>query len=194
MDFLELAAQNEKRAWEIIKDTNTVDIWASIGAKVNLIGSLKTGLLMKHLDIDFHIYSSPLCISDSFAAMAKLAENKAIKQIQYINLMDTDEKCIEWHAWYEDCDGKRWQIDMIHIESGSQYDGYMEKVADRITKVLTPELKQTILRIKYDTPDTDNVMGIEYYQAAIRDGVKNYTEFQEWREKNPVKGVVDWIP
>ena len=34
---------------------------------------------MTHRDIDFHIYTSPLELSDSFRAMAKLAENPSIK-------------------------------------------------------------------------------------------------------------------
>ena len=34
---------------------------------------------MTHRDIDFHIYSSPLRLADSFAAMARLAENNRIR-------------------------------------------------------------------------------------------------------------------
>ena len=55
MDILELAKRNQQKAWEIIEDTRIVRIWEGIGAKVNLVGSLRTGLLMKHRDIDFHI-------------------------------------------------------------------------------------------------------------------------------------------
>ena len=53
MDILELAKRNQQKAWEIIEDTRIVRIWEGIGAKVNLVGSLRTGLLMKHRDIDF---------------------------------------------------------------------------------------------------------------------------------------------
>ena len=52
-----------------------------VDAEINLVGSLRTGLLMKHRDIDFHIYSSPLNLADSFLAMARLAENPSIKRI-----------------------------------------------------------------------------------------------------------------
>ena len=54
MNILELAKRNQQKAWEIIEDTRIVRIWEGIGAKVNLVGSLRTGLLMKHRDIDFH--------------------------------------------------------------------------------------------------------------------------------------------
>ena len=72
-DILEIAAANQQRAREVIRDTDLEAIWRSVGAEANLVGSLRTGLLMKHRDIDFHIYSAPLRVADSFAAMARLA-------------------------------------------------------------------------------------------------------------------------
>ncbi len=37
-------------------------------------------------------------------------------------------------------------------------------------------------------------MGIEYYQAVLRDGVRTYAEFEAWRAANPVTGVLEWMP
>ena len=51
-DIIELAEESQNRAWEVIRDAKIIDAWASIGATVNLVGLLKTGLLIKHLDID----------------------------------------------------------------------------------------------------------------------------------------------
>ena len=194
MDILELAKRNQQKAWEIIEDTRIVRIWEGIGAKVNLVGSLRTGLLMKHRDIDFHIYTSPLDLSASFRAMAELAENTSVKKIEYTNLLHTAEACIEWHAWYEDMEGELWQMDMIHIQEGSRYDGYFERVAERISAVLTDEMRLAILKLKYETPDTEKIMGVEYYQAVIQDGVRSYPEFEEWRRLHPAVGVVEWVP
>lgn len=194
MNIFELSEYNQQIAWKIIEKTNVIHIWESIGAEVNLVGSLKTGLLVKHRDIDLHIYSSPLSLPDSFSAMTKIAENPRIRRIEYVNLIETEEKCIEWHAWYEDTENKLWQIDMIHILKGSAYDGYFEKVAERISAVLTKETRQAILRLKYETPDNQKIMGVEYYQAVIRDGVRTYSEFMQWREEHPVAGVIEWIP
>lgn len=194
MDLLDIATLNQQKAWSIIKDSRIIQIWESVGAKVNLVGSLKTGLLMKHRDIDFHIYSSPLNLSDSFRAMAMLAENPSVQKIEYTNLLDTEEECIEWHAWYQDREGELWQIDMIHIREGSRYDGYFEKVAERISAVLTDEMRRVILHLKYETPEDEKIMGIEYYQAVIRDGVRSYSDFEEWRMQHPVTGVVEWMP
>ena len=194
MNILEFAKRNQQKAWEIIEDTRIVRIWEGIGAKVNLVGSLRTGLLMKHRDIDFHIYTSPLDLSASFRAMAELAENTSVKKIEYTNLLHTEEACIEWHAWYQDMEGELWQMDMIHIQEGSRYDGYFERVAERISAVLTDEMRLAILKLKYETPDTEKIMGVEYYQAVIQDGVRSYPEFEEWRRLHPAVGVVEWVP
>ena len=194
MNIFELAKRNQQKAWEIIEDTRIVRIWEGIGAKVNLVGSLRTGLLMKHRDIDFHIYTSPLDLSASFRVMAELAENTSVKKIEYTNLLHTAEACIEWHAWYQDMEGELWQMDMIHIQEGSRYDGYFERVAERISAVLTDEMRLAILKLKYETPDTEKIMGVEYYQAVIQDGVRSYPEFEEWRRLHPAVGVVEWVP
>lgn len=194
MNIPELAKHNQQKAWKIIENTHIVRIWEQIGAKVNLVGSLRTGLLMKHRDIDFHIYTSPFSLSNSFRAMAALAENTSIKKIECVNLLHTVEACVEWHAWYQDMEGELWQIDMIHIREGSRYDGYFEKVAERISAALTDETKEAILKLKYETPDTEKIMGVEYYQAVIGDGVRSYPEFEEWRKVHPVAGVVEWMP
>lgn len=193
-DFMDIALANRQKAHEIITSANIYKIWESVGAEVHLVGSLSMGLMMKHRDIDFHIYSSPLSLSDSFKAMAILAENPHIKKIECANLMHTEEACIEWHALYEDTEGKIWQIDMIHIQKGSRYDGFFEKMAERISAVLTPETRETILRLKYETPDNLKVMGVEYYEAVIRDGVRTYSQFMEWRRNHPVEGIVEWMP
>ena len=192
--IIALAEQNQKKAWGIIEETRIMEIWNSFGAEVNLVGSLKTGLLMNNLDIDFHIYSDQFSLADSFGAIAKLAENSQIKRIEYVNLLDTDEKCLEWHAWYEDREGRLWQIDMIHILNESPFAGYFEKVAQRIAKKLTPETRNAILSIKNDLPIEKKAMSIEIYQAVISDGVRNVADFLHWKTEHPNDGIVSWMP
>lgn len=194
VDYLELAAQNQAKAAKIIKDLRIKEIWESVGAEANLVGSMKTGLLMKHRDIDFHIYSKPLIIADSFAAISKLAEDPCVKSISYTNLIDTEEECIEWHAWYQDENNDTWQIDMIHILKGSTYDGFFENIAQRIISVLTPETRNTILKLKYETPEDVRIIGIEYCQAVIQGGVRTFDELLEWKQEQPETGINTWIP
>ena len=194
MDILDLARRNQQKARKIIEDTKIIPIWESIGARVNLVGSLSTGLLMKHLDIDFHIYTSQFSLCDSFQAMVKFTENKSFMKMEHKNLLDTEEACVEWHAWYQDRENKLWQIDMIHLLKGSRYDGYFEQVAKRLLEVMTEEIRRTILTLKYETPDTEHIMGVEYYQAVIQGGVRDYSEFMEWRKQHPVTGIIEWMP
>ena len=117
-----------------------------------------------------------------------------VKRIEYGNLLATEERCLEWHAWYEDQEGELWQLDMIHIEKGSRYDGYFEEVARRISAALTDETREAILRLKWETPDTEKIAGIEYYMAVLRDGIRSYPDFVRWREAHPLTGVAEWMP
>lgn len=102
MDIFKISVYNQLLAWKVLGESNIIPIWESIGAKVNIVGSLKTKLLMKNLDIDIHIYTKELFIKDSFDAIAQIAQNSSFKDIQYKNLIDTEEECIEWHLIYED--------------------------------------------------------------------------------------------
>ncbi len=192
--LIEIAQINQQRAHEIIQELNLIPLWASINVEAHLVGSLRMGLLMKHLDIDLHLYSDPVSLADDFRIIARLAQNHRIKQIEYANLLDTEEACLEWHLHYEDPLNQMWQIDMIHILKGSRYDGYFEQMADRIVTALIDETRHTILQLKYETPESEKIMGIEYYQAVLRDGVKNYAEFETWRRQHPITSIVTWMP
>lgn len=192
--LIEIAQTNQQRAHEIIQELNLIPLWASINVEAHLVGSLRMGLLMKHLDIDLHLYSDPVSLTNDFRIIARLAQNHRIKQIEYANLLDTEEACLEWHLHYEDPLNQMWQIDMIHILKGSRYDSYFEQMADRIVAVLTDETRHTILQLKYETPESEKIMGIEYYQAVLRDGVKNYVEFETWRRQHPITGIITWMP
>jgi hypothetical protein len=195
MNSIEAAAQAAQlRAWEIIRETNIIEIWSSIGATIHLVGSLKMGLLLNHRDIDFHIYTDPFNLSDSFTAISRLAENRHIRSIRYTNLEDAEDRCIEWHAVYDDASGAPWHLDMIHILPDSRYAGHFERMAERITAVLTDETRDAILRIKAAIPLESRVMGVQIYQAVIEGGVRDIDSFQQWLEAHPCNGISQWMP
>jgi len=194
IDILKLAEQNQQIAWKVLEDTRIIPAWERIGAIVNLVGSLKSGLLMKNRDIDIHIYTDKLNIAESFSVMQELAERLSLKEIRYINGIDTEEECIEWHVLYEDRDENIWKFDMIHIRKESKYDGTVEKVTEAVIKRLTPEIRRTILQIKYDVPDGIMIPGIEIYHAVFTGGVKSYEELEQWRRTNPLTNSLDWLP
>ncbi len=192
-NFEIIAQNNLEKALQVIEKSGVRQAWESIGATVNQVGSLAMGLLMKHRDIDFHIYTDKLDFFESFKAVQKICADPAVTRMEYRNLADTEEACLEFHVWFM-LDNEEWQIDMIQILKGSQFDGFFENVAERIKAVLTPETRRTILELKYLTPDDEHIMGIEYYQAVIADHVKTYPEFIRWRKKHPAAGIISWSP
>ncbi|MEN6338445.1 MAG: nucleotidyltransferase domain-containing protein [Phycisphaerales bacterium] len=193
-DVRKIAEEQQARAWDVVRDARIVEAWKSVGAEINLVGSLRTGLLIRHLDIDFHIYSEPMDVARSFQAVATLARNPRVRRIEYGNLLDAEDMCLEWHAWYEDPRGDTWQIDMIHIAKASRYAGYFERVADRINAAIDDEQRDAILSIKYAVPEGRKVMGVKIYMAVMRDGVRDYPQFVEWEKGHPEEGIFTWMP
>lgn len=193
--ILQLAAENRQRALRLIEELQLFEAWRTAGATPHPVGSLRSGLLMKHLDIDLHIYSpAPLRIEESFAAVARIARHPGVRAVEYANRLDAEDNCLEWHVQYADKQGALWQIDMIHLPEGSPWEGYFERVADRIAAVLTDETRRAILQLKYETPDTEQIPGIAYCMAVLRDGVRTYGEFSAWRERHPLTGIIAWMP
>ena len=190
-EIIEIANNNQKKAFNIIKELDIENSFKNIGARINLVGSLKMGLLMKNRDIDFHVYTSELNIEKSFSAISKIASNNKIQKITYSNLIETDEHCIEWHLFYKD-DNSIWQIDIIHILEGSYYDGYFEKVSDDIMSMLTEEKRNIILKLKYETPDDTKIMGIEYYKAVLQYNIYTFDEFMKWRSNQIFNGIIEF--
>ena len=191
--FERAAEKNVEKALQVIEKSGVKTVWESIGAKVNLVGSMAMGLLMKHRDIDFHIYKENLDIAESLQVIQKICSDPSVSRMEYRNLIHTEESCLEFHVWFMH-ENEEWQIDMIQILKNSQFDGYFENVAERIKAVLTPEKRRTILKLKYETPENLHIMGIEYYQAVIADGINSYAEFLEWRKQHPVTGIITWCP
>lgn len=83
--------------------------------------------------------------------MAALVADPAVKRFEGANLLHTPEACVEWHLWYDD-GGEEWQVDMIHLVKGSRYDGYFERVAERIEAVITPRQRETVLAAQIRNP------------------------------------------
>ena len=50
-DIVALAEANQRKAREVIAKLRVVEAWEAVGAEAHLVGSLRTGLLMKHLSL-----------------------------------------------------------------------------------------------------------------------------------------------
>ncbi len=194
IDLSKLSQIRQREAMRVIRDSGVEEAWKRVGATVNLIGSVKSGLIMKNLDIDLHVYTDEPMLEKSIAAMDLLQQNPSISHVRFNNLLDTEEACVEWHAQYKSVEGTIWQLDMIHIRRGSTYDGVMERVTEAIAKRLTPETRDAILRIKQDAPNDMPPRGIEVYYAVLEAGVRAYNEFADWKKTNPNINLMNWRP
>ena len=191
-DYIKKSQENQKRAWEVVRKSRLVPLWESIGAKVNLVGSLKIGVLAKHLDIDFHIYTKELNLGLSFDVIAQIAENLNAQSCQFVNLAETEEACFEWHLTCKDDKDELWQIDIIQIKQGSKYDGWFENISEKIKAQMSQEQKETILKLKFETPDNIKISGMEYYKAVLQDGIQTFDQLLEWRKKHQITGIMEW--
>lgn len=230
--LLEKARMIREEAEKIVLASRVFESWESVGGEVRPVGSFAMGLLMKHRDLDFHIYTSELQCADGLAALERMARGGGgivLKGMEFQDLSRTEECCLEWHvrvcaekeksaAAGERESGKKtaalpsglsalpdepaqrnpmteeWQIDMIQILRGSRYDGYFERVAERIRAVLTPETRLAILSLKDRAPAEARVPGIAFYRAVIGDGVRTWPEFEHWLRQHPLSGILEWMP
>ncbi len=193
-EILRRGADSCEKAAEVLAKSGIKEVWEDAGCRVNIVGSLRMGLLASHLDIDLHVYSKGITPESSFAIMAQIARNPAVKEITCINGLETEERCIAWHVKYLAADSELWQFDIIHIEEGSRYDGYFERMADRIAEVMTSEQRTKILELKFASPSEAGWHGVEYYEAVIADGVTTIDELARWVEEHRKKPPYYWIP
>ncbi len=192
-EILGLAERAREKALRVLGSSKIADIWESAGCRVNIVGSLRMGLLAAHRDIDLHVYSSGITEAESFAIAAQIAKLPGVTEIRCINGLATDEHCIAWHIFYM-YEGEKWQFDVIHIEEGTEYDGYFERMADRIIEVMTPEQRLAILRLKFETPEGKDFHGVEYYEAVIADGVRSMADLEEWVAAHRSQPPHYWLP
>lgn len=80
------------------------------------------------------------------------------------------------------------------MESGSTFDGFFERFADRLCRRLDDGTRDTILRLKYETPENEGIHGVEYYRAVLEGGVRTLEGLRRWRAAHPLEGVDLWMP
>jgi len=189
------SAKNLEKAFEIVQELQIEKVWKNFNSTCNLVGSVKTGLLMNHLDIDFHVYSDEFSIEKSFSAISQICQNPKIKEVLYKNLLEAEDMCLEWHLSYEETPERIWTIDIIHIKNESPYAGVIERVTEKINLALTEELRQTILKIKWiSEQQKEKYFGIDIYQAVIGDGIETFEDFKIWKQNKKDVGISLWEP
>lgn len=85
----EIAAKNQEKTWEIIRNTNVMGIWQDAGATIKLVGSLRTRLLVKHRDIDFHIYTelhNQSCFTTNIYGFDRVLHTQFAEKVLPVNI------------------------------------------------------------------------------------------------------------
>ncbi|MDE5878245.1 MAG: phosphoglycerate mutase family protein [Muribaculaceae bacterium] len=189
-----LATAAQEKAYRVLNTSGIVQVWEEAGCRVNLVGSLRMGLLVTHRDIDLHVYSSGITEASTFAIAARISAIPGVMEITCINGLHTDEHCMAWHVKYRTEDDEIWKFDIIHIEAGTEYDGYFERMAERIMAVMTPSQRDTILRLKAETPSDESIKGVEYYEAVIAEGITELEDLRKWVRRHRLQAPYYWIP
>lgn len=192
-EIFDLALAMQQRANKVLEKSGIAEIWKRNGCKVNLVGSLRMGLLASHRDIDLHVYSKNVTEESSFAIAAQISKLPDVTEIKCINGLHSNEHCMAWHIFYK-YEEQIWQFDVIHIEEGTEYDGFFEEMADKIVAKMTPAQKEMILKLKFETPEGTLFHGVEYYEAVIADGIDNMDSFKEWIIEHRKKPMYYWMP
>ena len=73
-EIFDLALANQEKAQRVLARSGIANIWQQNGCRVNLVGSLRMGLLASHRDIDLHVYSKGITEESSFAIAAQIAK------------------------------------------------------------------------------------------------------------------------
>lgn len=193
-DFPARSGLFQKHAEEVLRASGIAGIWCDAGCRVNIVGSMAMGLMATHRDIDLHVYSPEITERSSFAIASRMAADPRIKEIKCVNGLHTDERCVAWHVMFEHSPGETWQFDIIHIVEGTRYDGFFEEMADRVAKSASPEQKETILRLKFETPADEEIHGVEYYEAVISAGVTTMAALREWVKARRSQPPYYWMP
>lgn len=192
-EIFDLALAMQQRATKVLEKSGIAEIWKRNGCRVNLVGSLRMGLLASHRDIDLHVYSKNVTEESSFAIAAQISKLPDVTEIKCINGLHSNEHCMAWHIFYK-YEEQIWQFDVIHIEEGTEYDGFFEEMADKIVAKMTPAQKEMILKLKFETPEGTLFHGVEYYEAVIADGIDNMDSFKEWIIEHRKKPMYYWMP
>ena len=102
-----MARATQAEARDIVAELDIEGHWRRAGAMVHAVGSFRTGLLIRHRDIDFHVYTPTLDRDLSFRAMAALASSPYLNSLHFVDGSATEEHCLEWHGIWQRPGGAR---------------------------------------------------------------------------------------
>lgn len=118
-----IADRNRRRAWQVVDELNLVKIWEAAGARVNSSVACDRTARQAPRHRLSHLFRAALA-PERLCRHGPHRGKRLRPAIECVNLLHTDEKCVEWHAWYEDRDGRALaDRHDPHAKRDSAYDG-----------------------------------------------------------------------
>lgn len=173
------AENRRQHALRIIEKLDLLTRWKSIG-RPYLHGSVSLGV-MDERDIDVCIYSDRPDLEKNFDVVKGIVHVDGVIKARFTNVMDTIGSYY-WQILYQDEYGDIWTIDNHNVNTRMvEYtEAFLVKFVERMTDVLTDELRKIIIMIKQKTNPVRTFGGIHVYMAVIQDGIRTADEFLRW--------------
>ncbi len=192
--LIQRADSLQAKASQIIEVLGLVRRWSRVG-RVAMVGSSQFGL-MASTNLDFEIYVERPDIAVGFEVIRAIAQTPGVRQVLYLNVLDTTDPGLYWRVDYADSEGTLWDIDQWLVPNDHPHAGVAERLVESMRQALTNETRRIILAIKAARPELLKCRGIDVYKAVLRDGVKTPDEFARWLSVHPpsLEMIETWHP
>jgi len=191
-ELLQRAAELQERGWEVVRRLGLLERWSRVGRPV-LVGSLRFGL-MRRPNLDLEIYTEAPQVADGFAVVGELAQLPGIRQVSYLNALDTMDQGLYWRVDFQDEQGELWDIDNWLVAHDHPHAGLADGLARALSAKLSPEQRLAVLTIKDALSPDRPARGVDIYKAVVADGVASPADFEQWRQDHPPQEIEFWRP
>jgi hypothetical protein len=191
--ILHRADQRRIAAERILRELALLERWQRFGRPV-LVGAVAYDLVVSP-DIDMEIYCPDLKIENGFEVLGACALHPRITGAKFVNALAQRDKALYWQLRYRDESDVAWKIDMW--SAPRDYDlPRSESLVEPMRKVLTPDLRATILELKEAraVDETFECPSIDLYRAVLDDGVRTIDALKSWLGCHKTGELMDWMP
>lgn len=192
--LLQRADALQERAGMVVEALGLVGRWGRAG-RVAAVGSSQFGLMASH-NLDFEVYTDSPDIHSGFKVVGGIAQVPGVREILYLNVLNTPDPGLYWRIDYEDADGTVWDIDQWLVPNDHPHAGVAERLAASMRGALTETTRRAVLEIKSARQGLPKCRGIDIYKAVLRDHVRSVGAFARWIEANPpaLDSIETWHP
>ncbi|MDD5765653.1 MAG: hypothetical protein PHW79_05340 [Candidatus Marinimicrobia bacterium] len=189
----DIAKKQRQAAQNILEELRLIEKWQHFGRPI-IVGAMAYDLMID-VDIDIEIYCPDLKIEHGFKVLSECAQNMKVKQIEYVNALESDDKALYWQIKYQESEGITWKIDMWSAPE----DYNLPRSEDFILpmqEALTEETREAILRLKLLRNDDPSFqcLSIDLYRAVLEDNVRKIEELKQWIKVNDIGKLTNWKP